>query len=158
MNQFIGVQKTFTYTQINEGPIEEVFPLLCPVREKEWIDGWEYEMIYSISGFIEKDCVFTTPHHGQFDTVWQVTEYDPDNYTIEFLRVTPRENVVRINISLERVNEKQTKAFISYKYTSLNISQNTIIERDMENSFKKSMETWERSINHFLNTGTMLME
>ena len=117
---FVGKQRTFSYTQLNTGSIQNVFPLLCPVREKDWLDGWDYKMIYSLSGLIEKDCVFTTPHHGDFDTVWKVTQYDPAKYYIEFLRVTPGDNVVKINIQLEKVGEDQAKAIINYQYTALN--------------------------------------
>lgn len=30
-----------TYTQQLCAEPEEVFPLLCPVREADWIEGWE---------------------------------------------------------------------------------------------------------------------
>jgi hypothetical protein len=41
-------------------PPEEVFPLLCPVREHEWLEGWQCEMIHTASGIAEKDCIFST--------------------------------------------------------------------------------------------------
>lgn len=41
-------------------------------------------------------CVFLTPHHGNEQTIWYVTEYDIENYKIEFVRVTPKEEVVKI--------------------------------------------------------------
>jgi hypothetical protein len=154
--EFKGIQRTFSYTQINNGSIEEVFPLLCPVREKDWIDGWEYKIIHSKSGVIEKDCVFTTPQHGELETVWHVTQHDKMNYKIEFLRITPTENVVRINIRLERIAEQKTKVFIDYQYTALNENQNKFISTDLEQSFIESMQWWEKAINHYLATGTML--
>ena len=135
-----GIPKTLNFTQLNTGSIEEVFPLLCPVREKDCLDGWDYRMIYSSSGLIEKDCVFTTLHHGKFNTVWHLTQYDKVNYRIEFIRVTPSENVVKINIQLERVNKQETNAFISYQYTALSVEQNRFIETDLEKSFLKSMK------------------
>lgn len=144
------------YTQLNTGKISEVFPLLCPVREKDWLDGWHYQMIYSQSGLAEKDCVFTTPHHGKYDTVWHITQYDQSNHKIEFLRVTPSENVVRINIELEESGTQQTSTKISYQYTSLREEVNRFIEADLEISFLKSMVWWERAINHYLKTGEML--
>ena len=55
---FNAVQKTLTFKQLNNAEPEKVFPLLCPVREKDWLDGWNYKMIYSKSGLIEKNCVF----------------------------------------------------------------------------------------------------
>ena len=154
--EFKGIQKTLNYTQLNTGKINEVFPLLCPVREKDWLDGWDFQMIYSQSGLAEKDCVFTTPHHGKYDTVWHITQYDQSNRKIEFLRVTPSENVVRINIELEESGTQQTSTKISYQYTSLSEEVNRFIEADLEISFLKSMVWWEKAINHYLKTGEML--
>jgi hypothetical protein len=153
---FKGIQRTFNHTQINEGNIDDVFPLLCPVREKDWLEGWDYTMVKSVSGLIEKNCVFTTPHRGELDTIWYVTRYDPGKYKIEFLRVTPGENVVRINIELEPVSEDRTRAFISYQYTALNEAQNRFIMEELVQSFTDSMTWWEKAINHYLTTGEKL--
>jgi hypothetical protein len=154
--EFKGIQQTQSYTQINNGNIEQVFPLLCPVREKDWLDGWDYKMIHSKSGLIEKDCVFTTPNKGKLETIWQVTQYDKLNYKIEFLRLTPTENVVKINIRLEKISEQQTKAMIDYQYTALNEEQNKFIKTELKQSFTDSMKWWEKAINHYLKTGKML--
>jgi len=153
---FKGLKKTLSFTQRNNGNIDDVFPLLCPVREKDWLDGWEYEMVHSSSGLIEKDCVFTTPHHGEYSTVWQVTQYDVINHEIEFLRVTPFENVVKISIKLTPLDTNKTEALIGYQYTALNEEQNAFIEAELEESFIESMQWWEKAINHYLITGKML--
>jgi hypothetical protein len=154
--KFRAIQKTLSYTQLNTTTPEKVFPLLCPVREKDWIDGWEYDMIYSHSGLIEKNCVFSTPRQGEMDTVWHVTQYDPERYEIEFLRVTPKENVVRININLISFENDKTKAMIEYQYTALNEKQNEFINNELDEVFKKMMGWWEKSINHYLETGEQL--
>lgn len=154
--EFKGIQKTLSYEQINEGNPSEVFPLLCPVRETEWLDGWKYQMIHSKSGIIEKDCVFSTPQHGEADTIWQTTQYDPENYLIEFLRITPQESVTKINIQLEPQGDKQTKALIQYQYTGLNEAQNQFIQEGLAQSFQESMQWWEKAINHYLKTGELL--
>ena len=82
MKNLKTTQKTFRYRQTNNGNIKDVFPLLCPVREKEWLEGWDCTLVHSQSGLIEKNCVFTTSHHGGSETVWLVTQYDADTYTI----------------------------------------------------------------------------
>ncbi len=153
---FIGIQKTLTRVQTNNGPVEKVFPLLCPVREKEWLDGWDYTMIHSRSGRIEQDCVFTTPNAGGPDTVWQVTQYDRHGHVIEFLRVTPQEDVVKINIRLEARDTRTTRTYISYRYTALNEEQNLFIKEELEKQFTTAMDWWEKAINHYLATGTLL--
>ncbi len=155
--EFIGLQKTLEFTQTNHGNIDQVFPLLCPVREADWLDGWEYKMIHSKSGLIEQDCVFSTPHHGKFETIWQVTQYDKEHYHIEFVRLTPKENIVKINIKLKEIDTKTTQADISYQYTALNPEQNEFIKNELEQSFKQSMNWWEKAINHYLATNKMLL-
>ncbi|HHB52578.1 MAG TPA: hypothetical protein ENK75_06005 [Saprospiraceae bacterium] len=154
--QFKGIQKTLKFSQLNTGNIRDVFPLLFPVREKDWLDGWDYKMIYSKSGLIEQDCVFSTPYNDNIETFWQVTQYDKTNFFIEFLRVTPNENIVKINIQLEVVDEQNTKSHISYQYTALNEKQNEFIRNNLENSFMESMNWWEKAINYYLQNGKML--
>lgn len=149
-------RKTFTFTQTNTGNIKEVFPLLCPVLEREWIDGWDCKMMYSESGLIEEDCVFTTTHHGNQETVWHVTHYNKENYTLEFLRVTPDENTVRIKIHLEELEHSKTKVHICYMYTLLKKNNAAIEFKAIEQSFFDSMHWWEKAINYYLKTGLKL--
>ena len=33
---------------------ENIFPLLCPAREADWIPGWDSELIYTKSGYEAK--------------------------------------------------------------------------------------------------------
>ena len=44
-----------------------VFPLLCPVREAEWLPGWHAEVLHSASGLAELGCVFRTRDEGGRD-------------------------------------------------------------------------------------------
>ncbi len=153
---FNAVRKTLTFKQFNNAEPEKVFPLLCPVREKDWLDGWDYKMIYSRSGVIEKNCVFSTSHLGRMDTIWHVTQHNPEKFEVEFLRVTSKENVVRINIKLTPIENDKTEAEIVYQYTGLSKEQNEFINSELESKFEESMMWWEKSINHYLETGRML--
>ena len=78
--KFSAKKITRSYRQTIFANPEKVFPLLCPVREADWLDGWQYNMIYSISGLVEKGAVFSTPHHDKNETVWMVTNYDTENW------------------------------------------------------------------------------
>src|SRR6185312_15911284 len=49
-----------TYTQQLIGSPASVFPLLCPVREADWIQGWDPLLVVSESGVAEPDCAFVT--------------------------------------------------------------------------------------------------
>ena len=113
-------------------------------------------MIYSKSGIAEDGCVFTTPHHGESETVWTVTNYDPANFKIAFIRLTPGDSVVRISIKLEAIEPSSTYAYIEYEYTSLSAEQTKYLEDGLENNFHVSMRWWEKAINHYLENGEML--
>jgi len=156
--KFQGIRTSKTYKQINNAPPDIVFPLLCPVREKDWIDGWDYKMIFSISGLIEKDCVFSTPNQGNEQTIWYVTEHDKENFNIEFVRVVPNEEVVKINICLQDNGNGTTTSNITYQYTSLNENKNSWIKEKFESEFNESMIWWEKSINYYIEKGEKLMK
>ena len=52
-------------------PPERVFPLLCPIKEYDWIPQWRCEMIYSKSGVAELGCVFKTDFGDAYGAVHQ---------------------------------------------------------------------------------------
>ena len=55
-------RKKHSYTQHPNASPEAVFPLLCPVAESKWTPGWMPEVVFSVSGVVEQECIFmTTP-------------------------------------------------------------------------------------------------
>ncbi len=156
--EFQGFQASKTYKQINNAPPEVVFPLLCPVREKDWLDGWDYKMIFSKSGLIENGCVFSTPHHGIEETIWYVSEYDKLNFKIEFVRFTPKEEVVKINIFLVDNGNSTTSVNITYQYTALSSIKNDWIKHKLDDEFEENMQWWEKAINYYIENGKKLMK
>jgi hypothetical protein len=138
-----------SHTQINNASPETVFPLICPVREEEWLDDWSYEMIFSESGIAEQDCVFQTEANGEKIT-WIVSNYDPINYTIEFIRTDNISLICHISISLKPFEETKTKATIKYSYTALSEEGNLFIDDYSTEDYLKMMDYWKESINTFL--------
>ena len=144
---------THEYTQTNDAPPETVFPLLCPVREADWVPGWQYTMIYSKSGVAEAGCVFTTPNDDGTQTTWLVTEYDPARLRIGFAWVNPGQVAAQIEISLKKNSKGATTAVIRYTYTGLSTAGNQEVERYDKKLFEQKMQGWEAAINHYLRTG-----
>jgi hypothetical protein len=142
-----------TYTQTLIAPPEVVFPLLCPVREVEWASGWNPRQVISHSGVIEKDCIFVMP--GQpTDSVWVVTEWNPEEYLVKFVKVTPGYTVGMIELRLRAGGPDQTLADISYGYTALSPEGVKFVERFTTEYYEAFMKEWEGELNHFLQTGT----
>ncbi len=86
------VRVTHSYTQTLEGTPAEVLPLLCPVREADWVPGWMPRLVLSDSGVAERDCIFTTPAAAtspEAEAIWTVLEQDPAAGTVEMLKCLP---------------------------------------------------------------------
>jgi hypothetical protein len=145
---------TRTFTQTLAGSPEEVFPLLCPVRECDWVNGWNPDLVLTESGFAELDCVFVSPGTPE-DAVWVVTRHEPEHWRLELLKLIPGVVVGKIAISLERIPEG-TSADISYTYTSLSPHGDAAIDGFTQEHFDRFMRTWEQELNHYLLTGEKL--
>ncbi len=85
---------------------ERVFPLLCPIREYEWLDDWRCRMVYSDSGVAEENCIFETDF-GHGPVTWTVNRYEPPR-RIEFVIFAPGRQVERLKISLEPIGSNTT--------------------------------------------------
>ena len=153
---FKAKRRTRTYRQTIDAAPEKVFPLLCPVREAEWLDGWRYRMIYTASGLVEDGAVFNTPQVGDEDTVWLVTRYDPKSYEIDFARFTPNSRTCLLSIAVTSKDEHRSYVNVSYTYTALTPAGNDFIDDFTEEAFLAAVTFWERSMNCFLKTGKRL--
>lgn len=152
---FQGKRITHEYTQTNCAGPNRVFPLLCPVREADWVPGWQYCLIYSQSGIAELGCVFTTPNDDGSEATWVVTEYDPADFAIAFVWVNPGSVAAQIRIRLESKSGNETISNICYSYTGLSEQGNREVERYDTGWFQQKMQSWEVAINHYLRTGKL---
>ncbi len=109
-----------SYVQQLVAPPAAVFPLLCPVREADWIEGWDPLAVWSASGVAEVDCVFTTaaPAGGTHAAIWYVTRHEPESGFVEMLKITPGVTACRLTIEL-RPAPSGCEATITYTHTSL---------------------------------------
>lgn len=145
---------TRSYTQrLAAGP-DAVFPLLCPVREADWIEGWDPSRVISSSGFAEPDCVFVTraqPH----DAIWYVTRHEPAAGFVEMLKITPDVTACRLAIQLHPC-AGGCEATITYSHTSLGPAGDAFVASFTEEFYSGFMQDWEARLNHYLRHGAAL--
>jgi hypothetical protein len=144
-----------SYTQHLCAPPAAVFDLLCPVRETEWVNDWRPKLVLSESGVAEPGCVFITPGIPE-DALWLMTDHDRENLRLEMIKVIPGVVVGSIEIVLAADGDEATDATITYAYTSVSDHGDRALEEFTESHFRSFMEVWEKELNHFLLTGTML--
>jgi hypothetical protein len=156
MSTFNAKRVSHEYTQTNDAPPDNVFPLLCPVREADWLPGWKYTLIYSESGVAEAGCVFSTPNDAGPETIWLTTHYNPSAFTIAYAWVQPGMIAAQLRISLSPAPGGKTRAHIHFLYTGLSPAGNVALKRYGPEWFRSKMQNWEKAINHYLRTGEML--
>jgi hypothetical protein len=145
---------TRTYTQKLAAEPAVVFPLLCPVREAEWIEGWDPELVISQSGLAEPDCVFVT-NDGTSESIWYVTKHDADDFRVEMIKITPRITACKLIIEV-RAAKEGSEADVTYTHTSLGPDGDAFVDSFSERYYEGFMREWETRLNHYLANGTML--
>lgn len=147
---------THTYRQRLHAVPAKVFPLLCPVREMEWTNGWVPELVISSSGVAERDCVFITP--DKLGTaVWYITRHEPERWLIEMLKILPGVTACRLEIHLSE-NDTGCSADITYTHTSIGSAGDEFVAKFTADHYQQFMQAWERALNHFLETGCRLVD
>jgi len=145
---------TRTFTQHLVAEPSKVFPLLCPVREADWLDGWDPPAVFSESGFAEPDCVFLT-EASPVSAIWYITRHEPGNCFVEMIKITPNITACKLTIQLRPV-EGGSEAEITYSHTSLGPEGDTFVASFTEDYYLQFMKDWETRINHYLTHGSML--
>ncbi len=140
---------TRSYVQKIRAHPAKVFALLCPVREAEWVKGWDPLVVYTRSGLAETECVFLTGDDDP-DAVWVITRYDREQYALEIIKVTPWATVAKINISLTKNAEEGTDAEVTYSYTALSDAGKEFVDSYTEEYFTAFMRHWEAALNDYL--------
>jgi len=138
-----------SYTQKLRGKPADIFPLLCPVREREWADGWDPLSVYSSSGFAENDCIFTTGEETP-ESFWVITTFDPIRHRLEIVKFTPGMTVASISILLTENESGNTDAEVVYLYTAISREGEGFVKDYSQEFFDGFMQFSESALNSFL--------
>ena len=147
------VRVTHGWTQTLAGTPDEVLPLLCPVREVDWVPGWTPHLVISDSGFVERDCIFTTADTAAgegAEAVWTVLDFDVAAHRVEMLKVTPGFLVVRLAIGLEPHGAGGCHAHVTYRYTALGAAGEDYVRARTSEAYATFMREWENALNAYL--------
>lgn len=112
------VAKRFLATRVMRLPAgpAAVFPLLCPVREYEWIPHWDCELLHCPSGAAERDCVFATSYPDFGAETWICTRHEPPR-CVEYVRFSEAGLLTRLTLTLAPCPEDET--FLLWEIASM---------------------------------------
>lgn len=130
-----------------DAPCAQVFPLFTAQGEKAWAPGWNPEML---SGDTTRGSVFRT-HHSGSETVWIVTDYQPDHYRVSYARLAQGSNMGLVEVAC---HEDSGGASITVRYTltGLNKAGDAFVQEFLSDShYTRFIEEWRTTISALLN-------
>jgi hypothetical protein len=145
------------YTHDLAAPPGQVFPLLCPVREYEWIHDWRCELVHTTSGVVELGCVFVTPYPPEGRTLWVTSVHDPAARAVEFVRVSGERLVTLMALRVEPAGPG-SRLRIRYTLVALDAAGQAIVDHARATGLPHAeiARGIARRLDHFLGTGRML--
>jgi hypothetical protein len=127
---------------------DAIFPLLCPVREYEWIPEWKCDVIQTKSGVNEKGCIFRTNFDGfGGPEIWVTSVFEPNRH-LEFVRTSPC-LVTIYTIDLMPAKGGTTLTW-DQTVTALNEQGNLLIETHTEADYNGMIKSLETKLDTFL--------
>jgi hypothetical protein len=146
---FKPIQCTRTGTMTVRAALRDVFPLLCPKREEEWIPGWQCETIWSRSGHNEEGAVFRTSIPYGTELYWTTLQYDRDRRLVDFLITAPHLFLFRFRIELAVDGDEVAMTF-TQTFTSVSKEGNGFLERYQAEDFQGRLRSLEEFMNQYL--------
>ncbi|HZX40359.1 MAG TPA: hypothetical protein VFE93_00890 [Myxococcaceae bacterium] len=148
-------QVSHVYEQHLEAAPDRVLPLLTPLGERAWAEGWEPRMRWEPPGG-GAGTLFVIEHHGHPPTVWLLDTWEPATGHVHYVHVTPGSDVTEIDIRLRPDGKARSIATVRYTWTALGPPGVSLVRSKTPQAYVLAMREWEQALNHFLTTGKML--
>lgn len=150
MNSFTSQKITRSSSFRIPAAIEDVFPLFGPIREKDWAEGWNPDIIYSSTGLVDLHMIFRTKAGNTAEGfyTWVVSQYCPAEFFIEYTVFT-QFRVWFVSVQCTAASE-HTHVSVTYSYIGTSEGGNEMNQKAMEDIFSDDLCDWQEAINHFL--------
>ena len=133
---------THTYVQKYPGHApQKVFPLLCPVREAEWLPDWDPEVVYTHSGFAEPGCTFLTRQDGR-QSIWQIVHHDPAGLEVAMVKITPEVTACLLRIVVRSDGAGGSEAEVTYTHTAIGAEGKKFVDDFTTEFYRIFMKKW----------------
>ena len=149
MSTFTPRQVSHEYTQSLAGAPDEILPLLTPLGEKAWCEGWEPTMRFEAAS-PGVGTLFATHGTGEPDTIWLLERFDAAAGHVRYLHVTPGSDVTEIDIRLAATGPGRSQAVVRYTYTGFTERGNALVAARTAGYYDRFMREWEDQLNAYL--------
>lgn len=135
-----------------EAPAKVVFPLLCPVKEVDWIDGWEdiCTLVYTASGIAEEACVFETDIPLEGKSLWICSDYDAEKTQIEYIKHLLGKTIIKWRMSVSDLPGGKSVIHSLYKATSLSPEGRAYVQKLDEKGVADLLQGMRERVNYYV--------
>ena len=133
-----------------KAPIKDIFPLLCPKREEEWIPGWECDVIYSNSGYNEENAIFRTLKPYGTELYWYTITYDLARRKVDFLITACHLYALRFTIDIHNTVPNESILTFTQRFTSVSEGGISMIEQYRQEDFQARLQRLQELMSHHL--------
>ena len=143
---FVATRLSREVSFVVEAPRALVFPLLCPVRERDWLPGWQADVVYSQSGLVEDGCIFRSGNPKLGTGLYVTSRHEPAAGIVEFVVFYPGICVMKLDIVATVASPQSTHLRWRRSYTTLGPEGRAFIDGLTEEVFSQQMEGLKRSL------------
>jgi hypothetical protein len=133
-----------------QASIQQVFSLLCPKREEEWIPGWECQTLWSKSGYNEEGAIFKTAKPYGTELYWVTLQYDIANRIVDFLITAPHLFMMRYIITVDAKEADRLAITFNQTFTSVSDEGDICIDRYQQEDLQARLNALKEYLQKFL--------
>lgn len=152
MNKFSARTSTFVGELMAHASVDDVFPLFSPQGERQWVPGWDPEVLHPSGNDWREGQVFRTLEE-MGEAVWVITRLDQAQHRVEYYRVEPGRYVAHIAVRCEELPNQRTQVSTAYSFVGLSEIGNQDIASMTQEAYKVKMSRWSEWINQHLGNG-----
>ena len=134
-----------------KAPVERVFPLFSPMGEKNWVRGWDPEILHPTDRDWEEGMIFRSSEESG-TAVWVLSRLDLSMHQVQYVRIEPDYYVARIEVICKETSADCTDVFTKYSFIGLASAGNEAIGRMTAKEYDSKMTKWAAWLESFLSS------
>ncbi len=135
------MKNDYSHEIVVDRPVSEAFPLFTPKGEEAWVPGWNPTYIQPETGETCAEMIFTTGE-GDEKTFWTCLSWQPDQWHVRYLRLTPASQVAFVDVQCRPDGPDRTRIRVAYQVHAISDHGRSDLEGLTESEFAKSIDEW----------------
>ena len=135
------MKNDYSHEIVVDRPASEAFPLFTPKGEEAWVPGWNPTYIRPETGKTCEEMIFTTGE-GDEKTFWTCLSWQPDQWHVRYLRLTPASRVTFVDVQCSPDGPDRTRVRVAYQVHAISDHGRSYLEGLTESDFAKSIDEW----------------